>query len=110
MVPRFIYCDFRNKLDELAGEIERLEDTFEFSPLEDLDVILSRVLDALEDTSAEISVASDTEGAIHLSDDQLRASLRYVCGHHSFAKKQVYLNWKRNIQRSKISFLHGGAQ
>ena len=78
---------FRNKLDELAGEIERLEDTFEFSPLEDLDVILPRVLEALEDASAEISVP-DTGGAINLSDDQLRASLRYVCGHRSFAENK----------------------
>ena len=72
----YYFFYFRDKLDELAGEIERLEDTFEFSPLDDLDNILSRVMQALEDSLTDIS-PQETCTSTNIPEEQIRASLRF---------------------------------
>ena len=66
---------FRDKLDELAGEIERLEDTFEFSPLEDIDTILSRVSQSLDESLSDVSASNEPETPTVITEEQLKSSL-----------------------------------
>lgn len=51
----------RDKLEELGAEIERLEDTFEFSPLSEMDGALSKLLTSVDDAIRPCDDVSKSE-------------------------------------------------
>ena len=66
---------FRDKIRELQGEIERLEDSFEFSHFADIDNVIGKLnasLDEAVDNTRDIdTTAGDIQGVFDDTERQL---------------------------------------
>ncbi|XP_060602722.1 synphilin-1-like isoform X2 [Ruditapes philippinarum] len=77
----------RDKLEELRGEIERLEDTFEFSPLSDMDDALQKLFSSIDDVILPSGDVINGEG-IDANSSKLSSLIRDI------HKEYMLENWE----------------